>query len=79
MGWHAMDQRRGEVNVKDRQEEDNVDWESNQEEGDDPHLDCQHQISSAEQNMDKDQDKKINKIFIKKKGGVKLAHNDKKS
>lgn len=44
-----MDQRRGEVDVKDRQEEDHVDCQSNQEEGDHPHFECQHWAGSAEQ------------------------------
>lgn len=49
MGCHAMDQGRGEVDVKDRKEEDHVDGQSNQEEGDHIHFDCQHQAGSAEQ------------------------------
>lgn len=49
MWCHAMDQRRGEVDVKDRQEEDHVDCQSNQEEGDHPHFECQHWAGSAEQ------------------------------
>lgn len=49
MGCHAVDQRRGEVDVKDRQEEDDVDCQSNQEEGEHPHFKCQHRAGSAEQ------------------------------
>lgn len=44
-----MDQRRREVDVKDREEEDHVDDQSNQEEGDHPHSECQHHAGPAEQ------------------------------
>lgn len=41
MGCHAMDQRRGEVDIKDRDEEDHVDCQPNHKEGDHPHFGCQ--------------------------------------
>lgn len=44
-----MDQRRGEVDVKDGEEEDHVDCQSNQEEGDHPHFERQRRAGSAEQ------------------------------
>lgn len=37
-----MDQGRGEVDVKDREEEDYMDRQSNQEEGDHPHFEWQY-------------------------------------
>lgn len=42
-----MDQGRGEVDVKDREEEDHMDHQSNQEEGDHPHLECKRRAGSA--------------------------------
>lgn len=44
-----MDQGRREVDVKDGEEEDHMDCQSNQEEGDHPHFECQHGAGSAEQ------------------------------
>lgn len=38
VGRHAVNQRGGEVDVKDGEEEDHMDRQSNQEEGNHPHV-----------------------------------------